>query len=113
MPLNDLGRQILVDAALKGRHQIYSKLHSGTGSCALGQFHLAKHDYDEMKAIMCQSLQCVFNAYEEVGLVGKEQCCVCTICENNENPLLFNEKDLILHLNDVHQLDFLTIARKV
>lgn len=91
--MNDLAREKLIQAQLRGVKQIYGNYFDERGGfCAMGILEQDTSSYDTCSQYGLR-LTPVF--CPECG----EKCDV--------------ETTLIIHLNDVHKFDFLTIARKM
>lgn len=96
--MNDLGREKLVEAALKGVRQITGALTDNKGGfCAMGVLGFSSD----------MTLTTFYNAVRAYDLSTTIRS--CDLCGLN----VLGELKLIPHLNDGHGLDFLTIARKV
>jgi hypothetical protein len=108
--LTEKGREVLVEAALRGHPQSKGQLHSDTGDCALGVLH--RHYHQEMgtetdrKLRWChQPIDELVNAEYLTPFSGKVTCVVCGDRPRTLHP--------VAHYNDVHEWDFLTIACKL
>lgn len=94
--MKDIAREILIQAGLTGVKQIFGNFHDGSsGYCALGVLGYDNGDYLN-HALLDQ----------KYGLIAPAFCPECGI-------LAGMEFELIAHLNDSHEFDFLTIARKM
>ena len=92
--MNERGRQVLIDAAMTGVRQIKYRLTDETGGfCALG--------------ILYYALKWAADPTEDFDLGGKVSACSCGA------QCLRNEADLMVHYNNDHGFDFLTIANKM
>ena len=97
--MNQRGVDVLMKAALAGRPQAYGKIRAESGArCALGY--------------LAEPLNLVFDdswwaaLHVAYGLTYVVQCPQC-----NKGPM--PEVFAIMHLNDTHRWDLLTIARKL
>lgn len=97
--MNDQGREALVQAALRGVRQIRAKFADEHGGrCALGVLADA--------AGLNPLVEPWSDTERAYGLdLTKQPCALC--------GFMGTESQTIAHLNDIHELDFLTIARKV
>lgn len=100
--MNTKARKALVAAALSGRPQIRGAFHRrglGLGDCAVGILHELDPLHDE--------LWCCVSIPSVIGLSTATTTCPVEGC-----PYQDGETELVIHLNDTHLWDFLTIARK-
>ena len=109
--MNDEARDVLVHAALAGKVQVTGALHAMKGNCVLGELHVAYHQGSEAEARACEVgypglLACMTLVYTRFGITGA--CVSCPICLGTLPEAIV----LAEHLNDLHQLSFLDIARK-
>lgn len=96
--MNDLARQKLIDAALRGVRQIKGRLRDSKGGmCALGALGYRTGEYEQWMELG--------HLYEM-----KEEICDCPFSCGLK---FLCEGSLIVHLNDKHDLDFLGIANKL
>jgi hypothetical protein len=97
--MNERGVEELMAAGLAGRRQITGRLHDPDtdGVCALGALGVRP----EM-------------TYEQVGKI-EDLCGVSRTAKRScpECGLISTEEQIIVHLNDVHRQDFISIARKL
>lgn len=101
--MNQLGRDLLIAAALNGTPQIIGKyVNDAGGMCALGVlgFRLGEEDLGRASE-ESRRLEIKFDLR-----AGDAECVVC-------QADLGDETALILHYNDLHKLDFLAIANKL
>lgn len=92
--MNDLARDLLRKAALDNVRQIYGAYQDDRGGyCAMG--------------ILMKSMLCSGTTLQERFDLGR-----FTSCPFGDTKIL-SEGKLIVHLNDVHKLDFIGIAEKV
>ena len=89
----------LVEAGLNNRRQVFGKYYWDEGACALGVILDAEKEVDHAALRVGRSRWVSCFAPEEVS------CPQCGGC--------YTEGGLILHCNDGHRWDFLTIARKL
>jgi len=109
MTLDD-AKELLVAATLRGHPQRFFGMHSTpliSGDCAAGVLHLSLHETQE------QALACQDPFYEVIKAFQLDQPSVCPLCSSIGFSTTFNLGNLIVHLNDTHGFDFLTIARKL
>lgn len=126
--MNDEAREVLVQAALAGKVQVKGAIHATPGeenpnysqvpwqvqgNCVLGELHVAYHQGSEAEARACVGgpqlwlMACIEQVYQRFGIASSE--CACPICHYTlpTEAILLAE-----HLNDLHGLSFLDIARK-
>ena len=93
--MNDLGKDRLVEAALNGVPQITGRYATEAGFCALGVLGIREEEMG------------VGQFCAKYGLsMARINCLTC-------NRSFLHEFDLVIHMNDDHGMDFLTIARKL
>ena len=99
--MNTKAREALVAAALSGRPQIRGRYHreDGLGDCALGILH----ELDPSHTLLI----CGVENHAAIGLTDTPVKCPVEGCQRR-----LREVGLVAHLNDEHEWDFLTIARK-
>jgi hypothetical protein len=97
--VNELGREKLVAAALKGVKQIKGDYYRDGGFCAMGVLGVDNPNDARDEFAVC----------DEYGIDYRAVGRVCEVCQERVGT----ELCLIIHLNDYHDMDFLTIARKV
>lgn len=109
--MNEYGRELLRDAALRGVKQIkYSFTDLKDGYCAMGVLakavdakgllvdtNFSVEDFKKDQKVLTET----FDLHED-----EFRCQIC-------NSLQWSEWDYIEHLNDSHDLDFLAIANKL
>lgn len=94
--MNEKAVEVLVRAGLEGHPQIHGAYYrEGTGRCAIGELAHA--------AGILHNLVILPEVYE----LRREQI-QCPLCGDMDD-----EFGLIVHLNDDHRLDFISIARKL
>lgn len=124
---NALARDVLIQAALAEVPQAFGGLHvvnhlisesskvrltldRQVSHCALGVLHLHYHGCREDEALRCAVTRggsiCP-SAIDHFGLELDEISELCELC-----PPEADESHSVMHYNDDHKLDFLTIARK-
>lgn len=104
--MNTKAREALVAAALSGRLQITGRFHRegvDAGDCALGILH----ELDPPHNPLCCSRTALSPANHVIGLSNTKHGCPVKGC-----TVYIGEASLVVHLNDQHKWDFLTIARK-
>lgn len=92
--MNGKAVEVLVGAAMRGEKQAFGAFRVGDAICAYEALRRAPRP-----------------RYAHTGTffaLSKERC-ACPEC----GIVQYNEQSLIFHLNDNHQCDFLTIARKL
>lgn len=100
--MNERGFDALVAAALSGQRQIRGKLSDTTGLCALGVLYDTLYPRN-MRGGLEANEDDVVSSFELSREASK-----CPDCE-----AILTEASMLVHLNDVHEWDFLTIARKL
>ena len=103
--MNEKAAEVLVSAALAGVSQTTGVFVSGRARCALGVLGEAAGLNLEFVSDYPSE---IFDLYE---LRARRACPACSAC--SDVPPFPHEAALIVHLNDGHGWDFLTIARKV
>ena len=108
--LTEKGREVLIDAALRGHQQIRGSLHGRQGlkegDCALGVMHRHYHQKigteEQYRWCFLPVKELVEAGYlvEQAGLIGCPDCGIRSLL----HP--------VAHYNDEHGWDLLTIARK-
>ena len=102
--------EVLVQAALAGHRQILGLLHDRTalqGECVVGLFLLAFNKWNRDLALSCSAPDKYGEALRAYGFREIiDQCPECGIYEKRPGSL-------VIHWNDFHKWDFLTIARKL
>ena len=102
--MNDRGRDVLIDAALRGVSQIKGMHHDGAGGmCALGVLHTALHNGDAIDAANCYFLAALANPVNRT-------CFMLAVYKAFDIDHV--EAEDIWRANDHLNWDFLTIARK-
>ena len=92
--MNERGKEILIQAGLKGHPQARGILHDVIeGECALGVLHLAVHGNSRRKALSCH----VSGSGEVMERFDISEA----------------ELERIINLNDYDKLDFIGIVRKL
>ena len=98
--MNELARQKLIEAALSGVRQIKGNYTDGRGGfCAMGVLGWADPDKNAIDHVVMMS--------EQYGLIAYADCPF----ECGKSRMA--QRDLVIHLNDDHDLDFLGIAHKM
>jgi hypothetical protein len=104
--MNERGLDALVQAALAGQKQIFGSMNDRRGGlCALGVLAQAAGVLDEP---IGHRFSVIAAAYD---LHGARKCPLSEC--SRRDPWRMSEAELIVHLNDHHRWDFLTIARKL
>ena len=101
--MNERAREVLVKAALDGVKQVRGSYVTGTAMCALGVLAHALCGNADVVQVGEQEFS------EATGIsfaISAQECPACGKVRSSEFALIY-------HLNDEHELDFLTIARKV
>jgi hypothetical protein len=107
--MNQRGRDALVAAALAGQRQIVGTMSDGHGGlCAMGVLAAAARVLDAKTG---HRFAVVATLYDLNDALIYE--CAEAACRRWGPPVKMSEADLVVHLNDHHRWDFLTIARKL
>jgi len=101
--MNERGVEALVAAAMRGQPQGHGAYITAEGLCAFGV--LAQALGWSTTAEIDRSFVLLARAYE----IDMQQPRICPECGKETS----SEGILIVHLNDSHQFDWLTIARKL
>jgi hypothetical protein len=99
--MNEKAVEVLVDAALRGVPQARGSFVSGEARCALGVLGEAMG----LSMVSETFYPCALSAHYEMRFHRMR----CPVCHKEQ----FAEDRLVAHLNDAHEWDFLTIARKL
>lgn len=107
--MNQEARDKLVEAALNGTKQAFHHFIDKDSKCAMGVLGVNAdamniREIREKYDLGRESGPCPFEGTED----AKKEC--HNFREGNQNGV--RESSLVVHLNDVHQLSFLDIARK-
>jgi hypothetical protein len=94
--MNDKGREALVKAALDGVEQTFGAFMQDEKRCAVGVLMEAAGNPQFLSAV-------------NVSFDLRDGPQACPACDESG----WSEMNLIMHLNDAHRFDFLTIARKL
>ena len=108
--MNDQARAWLIAAELSGHPKQRKVMHGTVGDCALGVIHLGIHKGNRSAALKCVSLR---NGWMPTCLAGYVDVSFRTPYLCSECGSSYSEATYIAHLFDVHELDYLTIARKL
>lgn len=95
--MNEIAREVLRVAALRGVKQIRGAYQDGDGRCALGVL------MDHAEAMRSQNY-----LWRDYGLDTERRC----LCPHGCGAL-GDEAGIIVHMNDYHGDDFLAIANKL
>jgi hypothetical protein len=101
--MNERAVEVLVKAALGGVPQARGKYVSGRKVCALGALGFRGPGQ--------QPNQDVLALAREFGL--RTDRVACPLCDEAEFRVHGDEASIVMHMNDDHGADFLTIARKL
>lgn len=106
--MNDLARDVLVEASLRGIQQVKGMFmgHAVDMVCAQGALHLAEHEWDWEKARLCREQSTRANQWS-LDLPWFYQCGWVQTYELNKE-----EGAEIIDANDDKGWDFLQISRK-
>lgn len=104
--MNEKGHGALVKAGLDGVPQAFGKIMDGEKRCAFGVLGDSLGvPLTTNTSISDREMDPVFDEYD-ISAGSPRQCPEC-------GEELTSECSLIIHLNDTHKFDFLTIARKL
>lgn len=101
--MNDVARNKLVQAQLDGVNQIRYHYSKSDGKCAMGVLGFRVNDNVVQRSQLFKEYG--FN-FDDVGYMKLS-------CPGECGKRFTLEADLVVHLNDDHEWDFLTIARKM
>ena len=103
--MNDLAREKLIEAAMNGTPQITRSFKTDLGLCALGVlgYNYAQSYHQQMTLDLLYEL----NANAKCPFLGTDEDVFD--CHSS----MFTERHVVAHLNDIHKMTFLDIARKL
>lgn len=95
--MNDLARETLIQAGLTNVPQAFGYFRDGKAKCALGVLGFGEFMFNPQFRDLCERY--------DLDVEQEIKCLECSVS--------CNEFSLLMHYNDSHHFDFLTIARKM